>query len=134
MSGKACLVGHNVNERRSSDTDAGNRQRHSRSRRDRARAEKYVAFERTIGVLEHNLDEWRRFHDWIVLTKGKLDLIEEIISLGHKYSGLLSRYKVSKEPDQEPLLHDLRIVLQMMQALYMQSRDRRGFDLNWKPL
>jgi len=37
-------------------------------------------------------------HDWIVLTKGKLDLIEEIISLGHKYSGLLSRYKVAKEP------------------------------------
>jgi hypothetical protein len=134
MSGKACLVGHTVNERRSSDADAGNRQRHSRSRRDRARAEKFVAFERTIGVLEHNLDEWRRFHDWIVLTKGKLDLIEEIISLGHKYSGLLSRYKVSKEPDQEPLLHDLRIVLQMMQTLYMQSRDRRGFDLNWKPL
>lgn len=134
MSGWACLVGHNVADRRSSDADAGNRQRQNRSRRDRTRAEKFVAFERTIGVLEHNLDEWRRFHDWIVLTKGKLDLIEEIISLGHKYSGLLSRYKVSKEPEQEPLLHDLRIVLQMMQTLYMQFRDRRGFDLNLKPL
>jgi hypothetical protein len=134
MSGWACLVGCIVNDRRASDADAGNRQRQNRSRRDRARAEKFVAFERTIGVLEHNLDEWRRFHDWIVLTKGKLDLIEEIISLGHKYSGLLSRYKVSKEPEQEPLLRDLRIVLQMMQTLYMQSRDRRGFDLNWKPL
>ena len=111
-----------------------NRQRQSRSRRDRARAEKYVAFERTIGVLEHNLDEWRRFHDWIVLTKGKLDLIEEIISLGHKYSGLLSRYKVSKEAEQEQLLRDLRTVLQLMQALYAQSKDRRGFDVDWKPL
>jgi hypothetical protein len=98
------------------------------------RAEKFVAFERTIGVLEHNLDEWRRFHDWIVLTKGKLDLIEEIISLGHKYSGLLSRYKVAKEPEQEPLLRDLRTVLQMMQTLYMRSRERRGLDLNWRPL
>ncbi len=123
-----------MNERRSSDSEAANRQRQSRSRRDRARAEKYVAFERTIGVLEHNLDEWRRFHDWIVLTKGKLDLIEEIISLGHKYSGLLSRYKVSKEAEQEQLLRDLRTVLQLMQALYAQSRDRRGFDLDWKPL
>ena len=134
MSGELCSVGRNVNERRSSDADAGNRPRQSRSRRDRARTEKFVAFERTIAVLEHNLDEWRRFHDWIVLTKGKLDLIEEIISLGHKYSGLLSRYKVAKEPDQEPLLRDLRLVLQMMQGLYMQSRDRRGFDMNWKPL
>lgn len=123
-----------MNERRSSDSDAANRQRQSRSRRDRARTEKYVAFERTIGVLEHNLDEWRRFHDWIVLTKGKLDLIEEIISLGHKYSGLLSRYKVSKEAEQEQLLRDLRTVLQLMQALYAQSKDRRGFDLDWKPL
>jgi len=134
MSGCACLVGRTVNDRRASDADAGNRPRQNRSRRDRARAEKFVAFERTIGVLEHNLDEWRRFHDWIVLTKGKLDLIEEIISLGHKYSGLLSRYKVAKEPEQEPLLRDLRLVLQMMQTLYTQSRDRRGFDLNWKPL
>jgi hypothetical protein len=32
------------------------------------------------------------------------------------------------------LLRDLRIVLHMMQILYTQSRDRRGFDLNWKPL
>jgi hypothetical protein len=93
-----------------------------------------VAYERTLGVLEHNLDEWRRFHDWIVLTKGKLDLIEEIISLGHKYSGLLSRYKVAKEVDHDPLLQDLRTVLQMMQTLYVQSRDRRGFTLEWKPL
>jgi hypothetical protein len=85
-------------------------------------------------VLEHNLDEWRRFHDWIVLTKGKLDLIEEIISLGHKYSGLLSRYKVSKEAEQEQLLRDLRTVLQLMQTLYTQSKDRRGFDVDWKPL
>ena len=123
-----------MNERRSSDSDAGNRQRQGRSRRDRARAERYVAFERTIGVLEHNLDEWRRFHDWIVLTKGKLDLIEEIISLGHKYSGLLSRYKVSKEAEQEQLLRELRTVLQLMQVLYAQSKDRRGFDLDWKPL
>jgi len=66
-------------------------------------------------VLEHNLDEWRRFHDWIVLTKGKLDLIEEIISLGHKYSGLLSRLRLRKSPTKEPLLRDLRIVLHMMQ-------------------
>ena len=123
-----------MNERRSSDSDAGNRQRQGRSRRDRARAERYVAFERTIGVLEHNLDEWRRFHDWIVLTKGRLDLIEEIISLGHKYSGLLSRYKMSKEAEQEQLLRDLRTVLQLMQVLYAQSKDRRGFDLDWKPL
>jgi hypothetical protein len=134
MSWMACSVGRTVNDRRSSDSDAGNRQRQGRSRRDRARTEKYVAFERTIGALEHNLDEWRRFHDWIVLTKGRLDLIEEIISLGHKYSGLLSRYKVAKEVEQEPLLRDLRIVLQMMQALYSQSRDRRGCDLSWKAL
>lgn len=93
-----------------------------------------MAFERTIGALEHNLDEWRRFHDWIVLTKGKLDLIEEIISLGHKYSGLLSRYKVAKEAEQELLLRDLRTVLQMMQVLYSQSKDRRGCDLTWKSL
>jgi hypothetical protein len=123
-----------VSDRRSSNSDLGNRQRQNRSRRDRARAEKFVAFERTLGVLEHNLDEWRRFHDWIVLTKGKLDLIEEIISLGHKYSGLLSRYKVAKEDEQEPLLRDLRLVLQMMQALYSRSKDRKGFELHWKPL
>ena len=134
MSGRVCSVGRIVNDRRSSDSDAGNRQRQSRSRRDRARAEKYVAFERSISVLEHNLDEWRRFHDWIVLTKGRLDLIEEIISLGHKYSGLLSRYKVAKEPDQDALLNDLRTVLQMMQTLYNQSRDRRGCDLDWQAL
>jgi hypothetical protein len=130
----ACSVGRNVNDRRSSDSDAGNRQRQSRSRRDKARTEKFVAFERSIGVLEHNLDEWRRFHDWIVLTKGRLDLIEEIISLGHKYSGLLSRYKVAKEAEQDPLLGDLRIVLRMMQTLYAQSKDRRGFDVDWKAL
>jgi hypothetical protein len=123
-----------VSDRRSSDPDPGNRQRQSRGRRERTRAEKFVAYERTLGVLEHNLDEWRRFHDWIVLTKGKLDLIEEIISLGHKYSGLLSRYKVAKEAEQEPLLQDLRTVLHMMQTLYLQSRDRRGFHLDWKPL
>jgi hypothetical protein len=123
-----------VNDRRSSDSDAGNRQRQGRSRRDKARTEKFVAFERSIGVLEHNLDEWRRFHGWIVLTKGRLDLIEEIISLGHKYSGLLSRYKVAKEADQDPLLGDLRTVLRLMQALYAQSKDRRGFDVDWKAL
>lgn len=134
MSGRVCSVGRIVNDRRSSDSDAGNRQRQSRSRRDRARAEKYVAYERSISVLEHNLDEWRRFHDWIVLSKGRLDLIEEIISLGHKYSGLLSRYKVAKEPEQDALLQDLRTVLQMMQTFYNQSRDRRGCDLDWKAL
>lgn len=123
-----------MNDRRSSDSDPGNRQRQSRGRRDRTRTEKFVAYERMLGVLEHNLDEWRRFHDWIVLTKGKLDLIEEIISLGHKYSGLLSRYKVAKEAEQEPLLQELRTVLHMMQTLYLQSRDRRGFSLDWKPL
>lgn len=123
-----------MSDRRSSDSDPGSRQRQSRGRRDRTRAEKFVAYERTLGVLEHNLDEWRRFHDWIVLTKGKLDLIEEIISLGHKYSGLLSRYKVAKEAEQEPILQDLRTVLRMMQTLYQQSRDRRGFNLEWKPL
>jgi hypothetical protein len=130
----ACSVGRNVNDRRSSDSDAGNRQRQGRSRRDKARTEKFVAFERSIGVLEHNLDEWRRFHDWIVLTKGRLDLIEEIISLGHKYSGLLSRYKVAKEAEQDPLLGDLRTVLRLMQTLYAQSKDRRGFDVDWKAL
>jgi hypothetical protein len=123
-----------VSQRRSSDSNAKSRQRHSRGRRERSRAEKLVAYERTLGVLEHNLDEWRRFHDWIVLTKGKLDLIEEIISLGHKYSGLLSRFKVAKEAEQEQLLRDLRTVLHMMQALYLQSKDRRGFELDWKPL
>lgn len=123
-----------MSDRRSSDSDPGSRQRQSRGRRERTRAEKFVAYERTLGVLEHNLDEWRRFHDWIVLTKGKLDLIEEIISLGHKYSGLLSRYKVAKEAEQEPILQDLRTVLHMMQTLYQQSRDRRGFNLEWKPL
>jgi hypothetical protein len=130
----ACSVGRHVNDRRSSDSDAGNRQRQGRSRRDKARTEKFVAFERSLGVLEHNLDEWRRFHDWIVLTKGRLDLIEEIISLGHKYSGLLSRYKVAKEAEQDPLLGDLRIVLRLMQTLYAQSKDRRGFDVDWKAL
>lgn len=134
MSGRVCSVGRIVNDRRSSDSDAGNRQRQSRSRRDRARTEKYVAYERSISVLEHNLDEWRRFHDWIVLSKGRLDLIEEIISLGHKYSGLLSRYKVAKEPEQDALLQDLRTVLQMMQTFYNQSRDRRGCNLDWKAL
>lgn len=123
-----------MNERQASDDDAPNVQRASRPRRERARAEKYVAFERTIDVLEQNLDEWRRFHDWIVLTKGKLDLIEEIISLGHKYSGLLSRLKVAKEQEQESLLGDIRIVLQMMQSLYTQSKDRKGFELHWKSL
>jgi hypothetical protein len=127
-------VGHAVNDRRSSNPAPGSRQGQSRGRRERARAEKFVAYERTLGVLEHNLDEWRRFHDWIVLTKGKLDLIEEIISLGHKYSGLLSRYKAAKEAEQEPLLQDLRTVLHMMQTLYLQSKDRRGFQLEWKPL
>jgi hypothetical protein len=87
-----------------------------------------------IDLLEHNLDEWRRFHDWIVLKKGKLDLIEEIISLGHKYSGLLSRFKVAKEFEQEPLLQEIRVVLHLMQALYLHSRDRKGFELNWKAL
>jgi len=123
-----------VSERRSSDDDVTNPQRTTRTRRERARAEKYVAFERTIDALEHNLDEWRRFHDWIVLTKGKLDLIEEIISLGHKYSGLLSRLKVAKEPEQEALLRDIRTVLLMMQGLYTQSKDRKGFELHWKAL
>jgi hypothetical protein len=123
-----------VNERQASDDDVPNVRRTSRPRRERARTEKYVAFERTIDVLEQNLDEWRRFHDWIVLTKGKLDLVEEIISLGHKYSGLLSRLKVAKEPEQEALLRDIRIVLQMMQSLYTQSKDRKGFELHWKTL
>ncbi len=85
-----------------------------------------------LDVLEHNLDEWRRFHDWMVLTKGKLDMIEEIISLGHKYSGLLSRFKVAKEAEQEALLRDIRTVLQMMQTLYTRSKDRKGFQLHWK--
>jgi len=85
-----------------------------------------------MDVLEHNLDEWRRFHDWMVLTKGKLDMIEEIISLGHKYSGLLSRLKMGKEAEQEALLRDIRMVLQLMQTLYTRSKDRKGFELHWK--
>jgi len=123
-----------VNDRRSSEDKASNRQRAGRNLSDRARVEKYVALERTIALLEHNLDEWRRFHDWVVLKKGKLDLIEEIISLGHKYSGLLSRFKVAKEFEQERLLVGLQVVLRTMQALYLQSKDRKGFDLDWKSL
>lgn len=123
-----------MNTRRPSRYEAANRPRSGRTRSDKARAEKYVAFERTIDLLEHNLDEWRRFHDWIVLRKGKLDLVEEIISLGHKYSGLLSRLKVAKESEPEPLLRDIRTVLQLMQALYMHSKDRKGPELHWKAL
>jgi len=126
------MAGRLVSERRSSDDDVTNPQRTTRTRRERARAEKYVAFERTIDALEHNLDEWRRFHDWMVLTKGKLDMIEEIISLGHKYSGLLSRLKMGKEAEQEALLRDIRMVLQLMQTLYTRSKDRKGFELHWK--
>ena len=123
-----------MNDRRSSEDKASNRQRTGRNLSERARVEKYVALERTIALLEHNLDEWRRFHDWVVLKKGKLDLIEEIISLGHKYSGLLSRFKVAKEFEQERLLVGLQVVLRTMQALYLQSKDRKGFDLDWKSL
>ena len=123
-----------MNDRRSSEYNAANRQRTGRSRSDPARVEKYVALERTIDLLEHNLDEWRRFHDWVVLKKGKLDLIEEIISLGHKYSGLLSRFKVAKEFEQDRLLVGIQAVLRTMQTLYLHSKDRKGFDLDWKSL
>lgn len=123
-----------MSDRRSPEYIAVNRQRYGRSRSEKARAEKYVAYERTIDLLEHNLDEWRRFHDWVVLKKGTLDLIEEIISLGHKYSGLLSRLKVAKEFEQAQLLVSIQTVLQMMQALYIQSKDRKGFELDWKSL
>jgi len=123
-----------VNDPQSPEYNVANRQRAGRNLSDRARVEKYVALERTIALLEHNLDEWRRFHDWVVLKKGKLDLIEEIISLGHKYSGLLSRFKVAKEFEQERLLVGLQVVLRTMQALYLQSKDRKGFDLDWKSL
>ena len=121
-----------MNDRRSPEYEAGQRQHSRRTRHDKARAEKFLAFERMMDVLEHNLDEWRRFHDWMVLTKGKLDMIEEIISLGHKYSGLLSRLKMGKEAEQEALLRDIRMVLQLMQTLYTRSKDRKGFELHWK--
>ena len=129
---RACLAEVDVNNRRSSEYDAGQGQRSGRTRRDKARTEKFLAFERQLDLFEHNLDEWRRFHDWMVLTKGKLDMIEEIISLGHKYSGLLSRLKVAKEGEQETLLRDIRTVLQMMQTLYSHSRESKVFELHWK--
>ncbi|RMF91595.1 MAG: hypothetical protein D6736_04915 [Nitrospinota bacterium] len=87
-----------------------------------------------VEILEHNLDEWRRLHDWIVLKRGTSDLIEEIISLGHKYSSLLKQYKSTLDDERKAILFDLRVTLHEMMTLYDKIRHKHHFPLHFKEL
>ncbi len=90
--------------------------------------------EKTVETLEYNLDEWRRLYDWMVLQRGTSDLIEEITSLGHKYSELLKQYKATSGDDKKPILFDLRVTLQEMLLLYEKIQHKQKFLLRFREL
>jgi hypothetical protein len=65
------------------------------------------------------MGEWRRFYDWAVLSRRKVEYIDMISCLGQKFSGILSAYRLAKRPQRrERLYHELRSAFEAMQTFY----------------
>jgi hypothetical protein len=65
------------------------------------------------------MDEWRRFYDWAVLSRQKVEHIDMISGLGQKFSGLLSAYRLAKRPQRrERLSQEICSAFAAMQTFY----------------
>ncbi len=85
---------------------------------------------------ERIMDEWRRFYDWAVLSRQRLQIIEEIGTLGQKFSSLLSAYRHTLQPQRRSqLAAELQAIRDAMQVYYEQcsQRDRPALDLSGPP-
>jgi hypothetical protein len=65
------------------------------------------------------MDEWRRFYDWAVLSRQKVEDIDMISGLGQKFSGVLSAYRLAKRPQRrERLSQELLSAFKAMKTFY----------------
>ena len=65
------------------------------------------------------MDEWRRFYDWAVLSRQKVENIDMISCLGQKFSGILSAYRLAKRPQRrERLSQELLSAFEAMKTFY----------------
>jgi hypothetical protein len=63
--------------------------------------------------------EWRRFYDWAVLSRKRVEYIDMISCLGQKFSGTLSAYRLAKKPQRRARLHqELSGVYEAMRTFY----------------
>ena len=65
------------------------------------------------------MDEWRRFYDWAVLSRKKVEYIDMISCLGQKFSGILSAYRLAKRPQRrERLYRELLSAFEAIKTFY----------------
>jgi hypothetical protein len=65
------------------------------------------------------MDEWRRFYDWAVLSRKRVEYIDMISCLGQKFSGTLSAYRLAKKPPRRARLHqELISAFESMKTFY----------------
>ncbi|GIX47646.1 MAG: hypothetical protein KatS3mg131_1857 [Candidatus Tectimicrobiota bacterium] len=70
---------------------------------------------------EHVLEEWRRLYDWAVLSRQRLQVVEEIGLLGQQFSGLWNAYRHTTHAGKRRRLEaELRAALAAMRAYYAQ--------------
>jgi hypothetical protein len=73
---------------------------------------------------EHVLDEWRRFYDWAVLSRKRVELVEAIGCLGQQFSALCSAYRLAKKPPRrQRLAQELLAAFEGMYDFYRQVPD-----------
>ena len=65
------------------------------------------------------MDEWRRFYDWAVLSRKRVDFVEAVSHLGQKFSGTFRAYRLTKRLQRrERLQAELLVAFDAMQAFY----------------
>jgi hypothetical protein len=82
---------------------------------------------------EHVIDEWRRFYDWAVLARKRVELVEAIGCLGQQFSAIFSAYRLAKKPQRrQRLSQELLAAFEGMHAFYHQVPDADRLALTLK--
>jgi hypothetical protein len=79
------------------------------------------------------MDEWRRFYDWVVLSRKRAEFVEAVSYLGQKFSGTFKAYRLTKRLQRRERLHaELLIAFDAMQAFYnsLATNDRIPLSLH----
>ena len=81
---------------------------------------------------EYVLDEWRRFYDWAVLTRQRVELVEAIGCLGQQFSAIFSAYRLAKKPQRrQHLSQKLLVAFEGMHAFYHRVPDADRLPLTF---
>jgi hypothetical protein len=79
------------------------------------------------------IDAWRRFYDWAVLSRKRVEFVEAVSYFGQKFSSTFRAYRLAKSPQRrERLYAELLMAFDAMQAFYnsLATNDRIPLSLH----